>query len=42
MRIVNGEIESAAVYLNSITKRVVNHKFRLESSSQEILLMIDV
>ena len=38
----NGEIEFAAVYFNSLTKTVINQKFRLESSFQEILYMIDV
>ena len=39
---LNGEIEYAPVYLNSVTKTVINHRFRLESSFQEILYMIDV
>ena len=30
----NGEIELAPVYFNSLMKRVINHKFRLESSFQ--------
>ena len=34
MLIFNGEIELAPVYLNSVTERVVNHRFRLESSLQ--------
>ena len=34
---LNGEIE-----LNSVTKTVINHRFRLENSFQEILYMIDV
>ena len=38
----NGEIEFAPVYFNSVTKTVINHKFRLENSFQEILYMIDV
>ena len=38
----NGEIEFAPVYFNSFTKTVINHRFRLESSFQEILYMIDV
>ena len=38
----NGEIEFASVYFNSVTKTVINHRFRLESSFQEILYMIDV
>ena len=27
----NGEIEFASVYLNSLTKAVINHRFRLEN-----------
>ena len=42
MMIVNGETEFAQVYLNSVTKAVINRRFRLESSFQEILYMIDV
>ena len=38
----NGEIEFAPVYFNLATKTVINHRFRLESSFQEILYMIDV
>ena len=38
---LNGEIEFAPVYFNSLTKTVINHKFRLENSFQEILYMID-
>ena len=38
----NGEIEFALVYFNSFTKIVINHRFRLENTSQEILYMIDV
>ena len=38
----NGEMEFAPVYFNSVTKTVINHRFRLESSFQEILYMIDV
>ena len=38
----NGEIEFAPVYFNSVTKTVINHRFRLENSFQEILYMIDV
>ena len=36
------EIEFAPVYFNSITKTVINHRFKLENSFQEILYMIDV
>ena len=39
---VTGEIEFAPVYFNSLTKPVINYRFRLESSFQEILYMIDV
>ena len=42
MMIVNGETEFAPVYLNSVTKAVIYRRFRLESSFQEILYMIDV
>ena len=38
----NGEIEFVPVYFNSFTKTVINHRFRLEDSFQEILCMIDV
>ena len=38
----NGEIEFRPVYFNSLTKTVINHRFRLESSFQEILYMIDI
>ena len=39
---LNGKIEFASVYFNSVTKAVINHRFRLENSFQEILYMIDV
>ena len=39
---LNGEIEFAPVYFNSLTKTVTNHRFRLEISFQEILYIIDV
>ena len=39
---LNEEIELAPVYFNSVTKTVINHRFRLENSFQEILYMIDV
>ena len=39
---LNGEIEFAPVYFNSVTKTVINHRFRLENSFQEILYLIDV
>ena len=38
----NGEIKFASVYFNSLTKTVINHRFRLENSFQENLYMIDV
>ena len=38
----NGEIEFAPVYFNSFTKTVINHRFRLENSFQEMLYTIDV
>ena len=38
----NGEIEFRPVYFNSLTKTVINHRFRLERSFQEILYMIDI
>ena len=39
---LNGEIEFAPVYFNSVRKTVINRKFRLENSFQEILYMTDV
>ena len=39
---LNGGIEFAPVYFNSVTKTVINHRFRLVNSFQEILYMIDV
>ena len=39
---INGEIEFAPVYFNSVTKAVINHRFRLENSFHEFLYMIDV
>ena len=38
---LNGEIEFAPVYFNSVTKTVINHRFKLENSFQEILYMIN-
>ena len=38
---VNGEIEFARVYFNSLTKTIINHRFKLENSFQEILYMFD-
>ena len=37
---LNGEIEFAPIYFSSITKAVINHRFRLENCFQEILYMI--
>ena len=38
---LNEEIEFVPVHFNSVTKIVINHKFRLENSFQEHLYMID-
>ena len=38
---LNGEIEFAPVYFNSLAKTVINHRFTMENSFQEILCMID-
>ena len=38
---LNEEIEFAPVCFNSTTKRVINHRFRLEDSFQDILYLID-
>ena len=35
------EIEFSPVYFNSTTKTVINHKFHLDKSFQEILYRID-
>ena len=37
----NGEIEFAPLYFNSSTKTLINHKYRLNKSFQEILYRID-
>ena len=37
----NGEIEFAPVYFNSPTKTVINRKYKLDQSFQEILYRID-
>ena len=37
----NGEIEFSPVYFNSTTKTVINHKFSLENTFQEIVYRID-
>ena len=39
---LNGEIEFAPIYFNSVTSTVINQRFRLENSFQEILYMIGV
>ena len=39
---LSGEIEFAPAYFKSVTKTVINHSFRFENSSQEILYMIHV
>ena len=38
---LNRETEFRLVSFNSVTKTVTNHRFKLESSFQEILYMID-
>ena len=38
---VDEEIEFRPVYFNSVTKTVTNHRFRLETSFEEFLYMID-
>ena len=38
----NRQIEFRPAYFNLLTKRVINHRFRLESSFDEGLCMIDV
>ena len=37
----NGEIEFAPVYFSSSTKTIINHKYKLNKSFQEILYRID-
>ena len=37
----DGEIEFAPVYFNSLTKTIINNRFRLENAFQEILYRID-
>ena len=37
----DGEIEFAPVYFNSLTKTVINHKFKLANAFQEVLYVID-
>ena len=38
---LNGEIEFPPVYSNSLTKAIINHRFRLQNSFQEILYIND-
>ena len=38
---LNGGIEFVPVYFNSVTKTVINYRFKLKNSFQEILYMID-
>ena len=38
---LDGEIEFKPVYFNSVTNTVTSHRFKLESSFQKILYMID-
>ena len=39
---LSGEIEFALVYFSSTTKTVINHRFRLETSFQEMLYLTDI
>ena len=38
---VNGEIEFAPIYFNSVTKLIINRRYKLNKSFQEILCRID-
>ena len=38
----HGDIEFDPVYFNLVTKRVINHRFRLENYFQEISYLIDI
>ena len=38
----NGKIEFAPAYLNSVAKTVINRRFKLINSFQEILYMVDI
>ena len=40
-KLKNAKIEFAPVYFNSTAKTVINHKFNLDKSFQEILYRID-
>ena len=37
----SGEIEFAPIYFNSVTKLIINHRYKLDKSFQEILYRID-
>ena len=37
----DGEIEFAPVYFNSLTKTIINNRFKLENAFQEILYRVD-
>ena len=37
----NGEIEFTPVYFNSSTKTIINHRYKLNKSFQEILYRVD-
>ena len=37
----NGEIEFTPVYFNSLTKTIINHRYKLDQSFQEILYKTD-
>ena len=37
----NGEIEFATIYFNSVAKLIINHRYKLDKSFQEILYRID-
>ena len=37
----NGEIDFAPIYFNSVTKLIINHRYKLNKSFQEILYRID-
>ena len=37
----NGEIEFTSVYFNSSTKTIINHRYKLDQSFQEVLYRID-
>ena len=37
----NGEIEFAPIYFNSVKKLIINHRYKLDKSFQEILYRID-